>query len=166
MIFDVDYNRFVAIMLPSSLRKPLVFGLLRAAAVALQSLYEDFCEARDEHNFRLTHNGQVCYLQAALNAKFKSSIGTILILSTVYDGEWLYAVTEDGTGITQVISESNDDDEQDVPLVYSATTLNSAQNEFIVSVPSDLYDSTLDAIKAFVNQYKLVSKRAIYVAQG
>ena len=165
-MFDIDYNRLIAIMLPSSLRKPLVFGLLRAAVAALQTLYEEFCEARDEHNFRLTHNGQVCYLQAALNAKFKSSYGTILILSAIRDGEWLYAIAEDGTGITKAISESNDDDEQDVPLVYSELALNSAQNEFIVSVPSDLYDTMLDSIKAFVDQYKLVSKRASYVAQS
>ena len=81
-------------------------------------------------------------------------------------GEWMYAVTEDGARIPITISEDNISELDNVPVLANEVLLNAAQNEFIVSVPTDIYDSSLDEVKALVNQYKLISKRAIYVAQS
>ena len=166
MKFTIDYNRLVVLLLPTFLRRPVLFGLLRASVSPLISLYDSFCMAREEHNYRLAHNGQVCYLRACLNDHFKSRMGTFDIITVERVGEWLYAVTETGERISVAISEDNADEAENVPIVYNELTLNSEQNEFIVSVPADIYDTSLEEVKALVNQYKLISKRAIYMAQS
>lgn len=74
-MFEIDLKRFVLQLLPTFYRQPLIFGLLRAALVGLQSVYDQFAEARAAHTYRLTHNGQVCYLRAVLNDAFKSPTG-------------------------------------------------------------------------------------------
>lgn len=53
-----------------------------------------------------------------------------------------------------------------MPVVYNELMLNEAQNDFVVSVPADIYDTQLEAVKALVDKYKLISKRAIYISQS
>lgn len=76
-MFEIDLKRFVLQLLPTFYRQPLIFGLLRAALVGLQAVYDQFAEARAAHTYRLTHNGQVCYLRAVLNDAFKSPTGRV-----------------------------------------------------------------------------------------
>ncbi|MBQ3563249.1 MAG: hypothetical protein IJA21_01410 [Clostridia bacterium] len=166
MKFKIDYNRLVVLLLPTFLRRPVLFGFLRAAVWPLEQLYNKFRTARGEHNYRLTHNGQVCYLRACLNDHFKSNMGVFDIISVEREGEWLFAVTETGERVPITISEDNISGTENVPIVYNELMLNTEQNEFIVSVPADIYDTALEEVKALVNQYKLISKRAIYVAQS
>lgn len=166
MKFKIDYNRLVVLLLPTFLRRPVLFGLLRAAVSPLEILYKRFCISREEHNYRLTHNGQVCYLRACLNDHFKSPMGVFDIISVEREGEWLFAVTENGEKVPITISEDNTSETDNVPVVYNELSLNTEQNEFIVSVPTDIYDTALEEVKALVNRYKLISKRAIYVAQS
>lgn len=166
MKFNIDYERLTVLLLPTFLRRPVLYGVLRSAVSPLTALYNRFCAARDEHNYRLTHNGQVCYLRACLNHYFKSHMGKFDIISVERIGEWLFAVTETGERVPLTLGEDNTSDTEDVPVVYNDLMLNAAQNEFIVSVPADIYDTSLEEVKALVNRYKLISKRAIYMAQS
>jgi hypothetical protein len=93
-------------------------------------------------------------------------MGVFDIISVEREGEWLFAVTETGERVPITISEDNISETENVPIVYNELMLNTEQNEFIVSVPADIYDTALEEVKALVNQYKLISKRAIYVAQS
>lgn len=93
MMFEIDFKRLIALLLPMSLRRPLIFGVLRAGVSGVERVYKDFMAARKEHNFRLTHNGQVCYLRGVLNYCFGPGFK---IGSIKQEGEWLYAVTEAG----------------------------------------------------------------------
>ena len=170
-MFDIDFKRLILQLLPTFYRQPLIFGLLRAALIPLEYIYQQFCNVRYAHNYKLQHNGQVCYLRAVLNDAFQSSYGKFDILTIQKEGEWLYAITEIGTKLTVSTSEDETvngkyvDNGQVVPVVYSEFSLNKAQNNFIVSVPFDLYsDQMLIAIASLVDKYKLISKRAIYMA--
>lgn len=165
MIFKVDYKRLVCLLLPTFLRRPVLFGLIRAAVAPLELLYRRFCSARSKHIYRLTHNGQVCYLRACLNDHFKSNIGTFEIFS-IKRGEWIFAVTETDEHIPITISEDNISPLENVPVVYDGTQLNVAQNNFVVSVPADAWDSHKEEIKAMVDKYKLISKCPIYITQS
>ena len=169
-MFEIDLKRLVLQLLPTFYRQPLIFGLLRAALVGLQAVYDQFTEARAAHIYRLTHNGQVCYLRAVLNDTFKSPTGVKFDIQTIErDGDWLYAVTEAGKRITLASPEDryNDkgeyqDDHTAVPVLTNEEKLTAQQNYFLVAVPSDLYNASLTEIAALVDKYKLVSKRAIY----
>lgn len=154
-MFEIDFKRLVALLLPMSLRRPLIFGVLRAGVSGVERVYKVFMAARKEHNFRLTHNGQVCYLRGVLNYCFGSGfkIGNIK-----REGDWLYAVTEAGEDITLATTEEG----KGVPVLYSEQMLNAAQNDFVIFVP-DTYWARLEEIKAMVGRYKLVTKRAHYI---
>lgn len=155
MMFEIDFKRLMILMLPAWLRKPMIFGLLRAGTSAIETLYGCFKKMRMEHVVRLTHNGQVCYLRGVLKYYFGDGFE---VGSVEYDGEWLYAVTESSVHIPVTISEK----EKDVPVLSSEQMMNMAQNEFIVFVPSK-YWSRLQEIEALVDRYKLPSKKAQYI---
>ena len=167
MIYNINFSRLLINMLPTFLRQPVIYGILYAAGKVLGLTYKDFTTARKEHNYKLTHNGQVCYLRAALNDAFG---GGFDILEVERRGEWLYAITEDGPGILLSVGEGGNAAEveggQKVPLVYNEALLDAAQNSFIVSVPYNIYQTRLPAVAALVDKYKLISKRAIYVAHS
>lgn len=167
MIYNINFSRLLINMLPTFLRQPVIYGILYAAGKVLGLTYKDFTTARKEHNYKLTHNGQVCYLRAALNDAFG---GGFDILEVERRGEWLYAITEDGSGILLSVGEGGNAAEveggQKVPLVYNEALLDAAQNSFIVSVPYNIYQTRLPAVAALVDKYKLISKRAIYVAHS
>lgn len=157
-MFEIDFKRWIALLLPTMLRRPLIFGRLRAAVGAVERLYAEFSEMRTRHVFRLTHNGQVCYLRGALNYQFG---GGFRIGSMKQEGEWLYAVTESGEQIPVAVSEAG----KGVPVLYSEQNLNMAQNDFVVFVPAQVWDR-LAEIEAMVDKYKLITKRAHYVRVG
>ena len=167
MIFNIDLNRLFMQLLPSFFRQPLIFGILRAAKQGLGETYNKFAAARNEHNYKLHHNGQVCYLRAVLNDAFG---GGFDILNVEREGDWLYAITENGSGILLTFGEDGNTaevgDGQKIPFVYNEVLLNAAQNSFIVSVPYMIFQTRLPEVAAVVDKYKLISKRAIYVAKS
>lgn len=158
MMFKIDFKRLIALLLPFWLRRPLIFGLLRAGVAGVERVYDEFKAMRSGHIFRLTHNGQVCYLRGALKRYFGDGfkIGTVR-----QEGEWLYAVTESGEQIPVAKAEPG----PGVPIVYSEQVLNLPQNDFIVFVPSRSW-AKLAEIEAMVDKYKLISKRAHYIRMG
>lgn len=153
-MFEIDFKRLIALLLPTALRRPLIFGLLRAGVEAVERVNGEFKNMRAGHVFRLTHNGQVCYLRGALNERFGPGFR---IYDMLREGEWLYAVTESGEGIPVAVTESG----EGVPVLYSESRLNEAQNDFEVCVPARYWER-LEEIKAMVDSYKLVTKRAHY----
>lgn len=157
-MFEIDFKRWIALLLPAMLRRPLIFGRLRAAVGAVERVYSEFSDMRAGHVFRLTHNGQVCYLRGALNYKFGDGfrIGTMK-----QEGKWLYAVTEEGEQIPVAVTEGG----KGVPVLYSEQMLNMAQNDFVVYVPAKAW-GRLAEIEAMVDSYKLITKRAHYVKTG
>ena len=158
MMFEIDFKRLIALLLPGWLRRPVIFGLLRAGAVGVERVYGEFTTMRAGHIFRLTHNGQVCYLRGVLNHYFGDGFK---IGSMEQEGEWLYAVTERGEQIPVTVKELG----PGVPVLYSEQTLNLAQNDFIVFVPTRAW-AKLAEIEAVVDKYKLITKRAHYVKIG
>lgn len=168
MIYKINFSRLLINLLPTFLRQPVIYGILHAGGAVLEGqAYKDFTEARREHNYKLTHNGQVCYLRAVLNDAFG---GGFDILEVERKGDWLYAITEDGTGILLTTGEDGNAAEveggEKVPVVYNEILLNASQNSFIVSVPAGIYNTNLPAVAALVDKYKLISKRAIYMANS
>lgn len=163
-MYKVDFKRLAIHHLPTFFRKPLIFGLLRAALVPLEQLYDTFLNKRAMQIYRLTHNGQTCYLQAALNDSFDPYSRRIKVLTVEREGEWLYAVTETGENIPVATAEG--EDSADVPIVYDELALTAEQNNFVVYLPATIYQTRLEAVKTLVNTYKLMSKRAIYVPQS
>lgn len=167
MIFRVDFDKWLLTLLPSFLRRSVMFALCRAAIAPIRTLYGRFGEARKAHLFSLTHNGQVCYLRAALNEAFDTT-GFDIIDYDDGRGDWLFAKSEDLQDQLYAVDErlydpaEEDNPTHPVPLLYDETRLNLAQNCFIVQVPSSIYATQLDKVRGIVEQYRPLSKTPIY----
>lgn len=180
--FNVDLGRLAA-LLPFGMRSASVLALLRAGfAPYTQWLAAAFRAARAEERFRLLHNGQVCYLCAALNARYRSALpGVRFRIGESGIGQpWTYARQEETTpeGIQQTdhtfaLTEPApqpappDPTNPNAPSeVYPSFDPPYATGEvklenlctFIVYVPGDLYYSSLQDIRHFVEHYRLVTR--------
>lgn len=78
-LFDIDYNKLVVALLPTFLRRPRTIALLTALAVPVKYLHVAFTRSRMDANYRLGHNGQVCYLRKLLNDYFDNDARSIRI---------------------------------------------------------------------------------------
>lgn len=174
MIFDINFDKWIASMLPTFLRRRRLFAFCRALCSPLYlgegGLYPRFLRARGDHIYRLSHNGQVCYLRAALNDAFGLKKGFEIEDADDYEGEWIYA--KDPTMPQQLLAvdeaknpkrkEGDPPLEHPTPLLADEARLNVPHNSFVVRVPGDIYATQLDKVKAIVEQYRILSKTPIY----
>lgn len=156
-MFKIDFKRLIALLLPMSLRRPVIFGLVRAGVEQVERVHRQFMSARQGHIFRLTHNGQVCYMRAMLNEYFKTR--GFRVENAKEGGEWLYALEDTVEGMPVAVDEKSG---KYMPVVYGEATLDLPQNAFLVFVPASVW-GRLDEVKEMVDRYKLVTKRAEYV---
>ena len=161
-------------MLPTFMRRRRLFAFVRALCAPLylgkDSLYQRFLEMRGDHIYRLSHNGQVCYLRAALNDAFGLKKGFEIEDADEYEGEWIYA--KDPTMPQQLLAvdegknpkpgENDPPPELPTPLLADEARLNAPRNAFIVRVPGNIYTTQLDKVKAIVEKYRILSKTPIY----
>lgn len=182
--FNVDLGR-LAEMLPFGMRSASVLAVLRAGfAPYTERLAATFRAERAADRFRLRHNGQVCYLRAALNERFHSALPGVRfeIGENGIEKPWLYAREETTpadplTGHTFALAEPEptalepDPQNPNAPRVsyppfeppYAPSEVRRDElHSFVIYVPSDLYYSSLPAIQRFVEQYRLVTRAPQY----
>jgi hypothetical protein len=147
-------------LLPSMLRKPVISAFLQAMVSQLE--YVKFNEYRQRTNYRLNHNGQICYLRAVLNDMYDPSPPDLpgRPRITIGDGIPPKIVVVHGRVKRQLVGippRSNDN-----PLIigWRGTAVGGGY-DFTVKVPPEIYaDSNLiTRITATVNEYKLASKK-------
>ena len=63
--YDVNFKRLALLLLPTFWRRPLFAAMAYAAVSPLQYLHTRFILWKRESDYRLEHNGQVCYLRAS-----------------------------------------------------------------------------------------------------
>ena len=139
--YDINYNRLAMAIVPLKLRKMLLMG---------------FCYCLLTGVRRLHHNGQVCYLRAALNDRFDWERRRITIDDT---GDYRESVIiyrrDDPVHSVSVPTRSNG------ALIINrrSMTIDGAL-DFTVSVPDDVRLIYGEAqIRALIDQFKLASKR-------
>lgn len=174
MVFDISFDKWIATMLPTFLRRRRIFAFCRAMCAPLYigqtGLYVRFLKARGDHIYRLSRNGQVCYLRAALNDAFNLRKGFEIEDVGGYEGEWIYAKDPTMPGQLLAVDEAKNHKppagqplpEHPTPLLADEARLNAPQNSFIVRVPNNIYTTQLDKVKAIVDQYRILSKIPIY----
>ena len=175
MIYQVNFDKWILSVLPSFLRHSLMFAFLRAMCKPITAdstgIYPRFLTARKEHLYRLAHNGQVCYLRAALNDAFgvKPSAGFTIEDYTENVGEWQFAKYDGMNDQLYPVDESlnpnlpeGETADPAMPILYAEEILNQEHYHFIVGVPSAIYATQLDKVQAIVEKYRMLSKVPIY----
>ncbi|WP_418450196.1 hypothetical protein [Alistipes sp.] len=155
--FDVDFRKLGSLLLPTFWRRPLLTAFVEALLTPLHEIHADFTRARSKTNYRLSHNGQVCYLRAVLNDTF-DPVGRRITITDVADdaaNTTLYMRSE-GRAIVLPRRDSG-----------QAVTFNrrgfSGVNryDFEVRVPVVLSGADDIRLRAMVSAYKLATKRFV-----
>lgn len=68
--YDVNFKRLALLLLPTFWRKPLFSAFVHALTSPIGYINTLFSKFRRTSDYRLNHNGQVCYLRAVLNDAF------------------------------------------------------------------------------------------------
>ncbi len=158
--YDISYQRLALALIPLTLRRSTLMGfvyVLLSPVIYCASLFERF---RNDTTYRITHNGQVCYLTALINDRFNPTLRRITITDTeplrgniLYlreENDFLMAPRCNGTAVT----------------LNRRAFSGSDSVDFAVIVPAVLRDTfPQNQMQALINTYKLASKRYIILFQ-
>lgn len=147
MWYKIDFDKLILLLLPTFLRKPVLFGYVRALITPIASLHYKWSRMRDENLIKLSYNSQRCYLRKALNDKYDPELRRITIdgtLDTTQD--YIYTPAENldvYLGVMYLAQDFN----------YSNSIV-----DFLVNVPGLLLNDKINEITATINFYKLAGK--------
>ena len=164
----IDYSKLAVLLLPTFLRQPILMSLARILMVPLQRLHDEHHAARDERMYQLRHTSQICHIKDALNREF--AVGNHALTPDytagfeIEDinaiGDWVMTYDE-VPAFADVHTMAEDDD---YLLVYDETIITQATQSFIVYVPKEIeFNISLPKVRAIVEQYRLASRRALYM---
>ncbi len=147
MWYNVDFDRLVLLLLPTFLRKPVLFGYVRALITPIASLHYKWSRMRDDNLTKLSYNSQRCYLRKALNDKYDPELRRITIDGTLNQNQdYIYTSAENldvYLGVMYLEQDFN----------YSNSIV-----DFLVNVPGQLLSDKINEITATINFYKLAGK--------
>lgn len=157
--YDISTSKLAIQLLPVCLRRPAMAAMASAMTSPIGSSLMRLNQYRLTVNYRLTHNGQVCYLRSVLNDTFDPIERRINIDdSELQDGCIIYSRNQNRWAI--------------VPSRLSGSLTINGRNfsgvngiDFNVKVPSSIVPKDSEAfikrMSALVKTYKLASKRFI-----
>lgn len=153
-MFKIKFERLVQWLIPSFLRQPSIALLLLAANKGLRDTYAVFLNYRDNVNYRLSHNSQVCYMQGMLNDYFDSEDRRIVVVDFSEYGALFFWPEED---LGEIIFIGDDEE----TFFYG----DDVGIDFTIQIPADIVndDYSIAQMKALANYYKLAGK--IYILQ-
>ena len=94
-VFDIDFDVLVRQLLPVRLRQSVSEAWMKCLAAPVKWLNGLFGANRKNNLYLLAHDGQVCYLEGALNDTFDPLNRGIFISEGVYvDPNFIYLVPE------------------------------------------------------------------------
>lgn len=157
-IFDINFSKWAILLLPTALRQSRMIAWVKVLISPIATLHYDFVQKRKKDIYRLSHNGQVCYLRKALNDKFDSEQRRIKIISgSKYKAQYIYTKGEKKPTFlgTMYLRDKS---------AYADTGV-----DFLVLLPLSVWNSYKTEIaigeyrhypiEALVDYYRLASKR-------
>ena len=153
--YDIDYKKLALNITPIKLRNQLYMAFQYLVVSPISRLAKMFDTYRTDTNYRLHHNGQVCYLRAVLNDLFDSTLRRIQIEDLAPQRELVIWKRDQNKPI--MISERSSGN----AIIVSKRGFGGADGyDFVVICPLALrgvFDET--RMRAVLDLYKLASKR-------
>lgn len=154
MIFDIDLKKIVKWLTPYFLWKPKQTAWLTILLFPLIWLYEQFLTYRTAMLREATTNSQVIRLTRSLRDRYNNESIYISHFSDYINQAFVYLELEGSFDTFDYLS-----GEAHLPADYDfMQTEYEDQFDFVVRIPAVL-TAQADAITAYVNKYKLASKR-------
>lgn len=149
-MFNVDFTILIRWLTPHALRKSKLLIFLKAFAWPVSQLHNDFLRFVAAKLYRLSHNGQVCYLEKVLNDAFD------VISKRIYIGDF--------EGVERIYFWPELDN-RDVnfgvdQFFYEDAAYADSGVDFVVHVPFGVAASIpqLALMNSLLNEYKLAGK--------
>jgi hypothetical protein len=158
-IYDIDFRELANLLTPPMLRRRRHIDWIETLLKPLEQVNFSLKKYRKDAIYKVTHNGQVVYLEKVLNDSFDPELRRIKIDDfPIYDPLWVYPESDEKPVYI---------DAQKPVYVYTAGSIfKTVDFDFRVLVPKDIKpasDYALSAltvqIRSLVNYYKLASKR-------
>lgn len=146
--YDINFNRLALAIVPLKLRQPLLMNFLYVLLTGVRKASAVFNTYREDTDYRLTHNGQVCYLRAVLNDRFDLSQRRITI-EDVAEGEGTILYRRELSRFLMT------------PVIINKRAFTGSDSvDFAVVVPVALRGAFVEEqMRALIDTYKLASKR-------
>jgi hypothetical protein len=148
MWYKIDFDKLVLLLLPTFLRKPLLFGYLKALISPIASLHYRWSKMREENLKKLSYNCQRCYFRGALNDQFDPVLRRITFDDTLsLQQDYIYTQAENldvYLGTMWLEQDFN----------YAGSTV-----DYLVMVPRDIMNTKLNEIVALIEFYNLAGKQ-------
>lgn len=166
-VYNVDFKRLALLLMPTALRKPILFALLKSACKVFGSLQGKLFSFQDTCNVRIKHTSQVCYLKGILYDTFCKGIDAHfeIVDTQTLSGEWLMTY-EEGETYSDIIPLA---DNENPLIVYSEDAINETTEDFAVLYPANIGiepdTNEYRQMVALVDQYRLASKIPQYRLQ-
>lgn|SRR5690606_25589217 len=153
MWYSVDFFKLAINFQLISLRKPKVMAWLYAFIRPIVTLHTTWKQYRESNIYKLTHNGQVCYLRKALNDRFDPELRRIYIDGTGGEAQktFIYTPAENQTKYLGTI------------YLYQALEFSDTGADFLVYVPQSIAVWLPFEIRALIDFYKLGGKRYLII---
>lgn len=153
--YKIDFKYLALALTPTVLRNQLHMAFQLVMVAPISRLARLFDTYRTDTNYRLQHNGQVCYLRAVLNDVFDPNLRRIRIDDLAPQQELVVWKRDQNKPIMLSLRA------EDKPIIVSKRGFGGANGfDFVVICPSALR-GTIDEARmcALIDQYKLASKR-------
>lgn len=157
-IYNINFRKLGDLLTPPFLRKAALIDWIECLLKPLEEVNVNFKIFRKASIYKVTHNGQVVYLQKVLNDYFDKEERRIYIKDVFYRNP-LYIYPETDEKPVYIY-------DNEPVYVYDDNDFNLPDYEFVVYIPIALKPvNDIDIInieiqiKSLVNYYKLASKR-------
>jgi hypothetical protein len=151
-IFDIDYVKFVRLMVPPHLRKVKHVSWLQGLASPVNVLYQLFRRNRNSNIYRLKITPQVCYLERLLNDRYDIAERRIRIQDSItFDPVYIFLQQENKPVFIHTKAE------QHPVYLYTLAETSIDPVDFVVVVPVDVVFQVAE-MKGVLDAYKLAGK--------
>lgn len=154
MWHKINFRHLAILLLPTFLRRQgILTALLHAAIKPVAGIHEEYTLYREQVDYKLRHNGQVCYLRALLNRNFDPDKG--IRITDAEPKEWEELLYRESENWPMLLGTS---------VINRESFIGAGSINFVVHVPARLQLSKEDCDKmvALINDNKLASKRYTY----
>lgn len=165
-IYKLNFRNLANFLTPPFLRKQRFIDWLDTLLKPLEEVNFRFNGFRRDSIYKVTHNGQVVYLQKVLRDQFDRELRRIQIVDSIsFDPVWVYP---DADNLPVYIT---DDADPEPRFIYTGgAVFGDIGFDFVILMPAELKPASEEdlnifelQIKSLTNYYKLASKRYLIV---
>lgn len=153
-MYGVNWSRVIRDLVPPRMYKKGIVGWLSVLLSSTQDLHARFVDYAEDVDYKLNHNSQVCYLEAALNDTFDPEMRRIYIEDA--GGNVITPLQRD-SDLSPVVLGS--DTEGSALVLQPDSGYTGGSYDFIVVLPYAFAQSTIYRLRSLIDYYKLAGKR-------